>query len=183
MNDNNKSKETLTERQRELAAKNHNLIYAYAHKKGISIDDYYDVLAIGLCNAAKAFDEDRSKFSTFAFKCMDNEMNTASKNKKTVIPNDLVVSYDSQESINNINNGLSFAETISDFKYHESIVYDMMTNEIMNSLTKKESIIFKYLISGLTHREIASEMKCNRSNVTYFANRIRKKVNDYLSQC
>ena len=175
--------EQLTNKQKELVVENHNLIYGYAYKKGILLDDYYDVLAIGLCKAAKSYDSDKSEFSTFAFKCMDNEMNTVSKNKKTVIPNDLVVSYDSQESINNISNGLSFAETISDFKYHESIVYDMMTNEIMNSLTKKESIIFKYLISGLTHREIASEMKCNRSNVTYFANRIRKKVNDYLSQC
>ena len=42
----------LTKEQKELVENNHKLIYYYIHKNGLSVDEYYDILAIGLCKAA-----------------------------------------------------------------------------------------------------------------------------------
>lgn len=181
MNDNNKSKETLTERQRELAAKNHNLIYAYAHKKGISIDDYYDVLAIGLCNAAKAFDEDRSKFSTFAFCCMENELNLCWKNtqRKSIIPEELIFSYDAPiNPIDSDDNNLT--KFIVDDYLHNEILSNMISLEFIDSLTDKEKEIISLLLKGMTHKEIADAMGFRRQNVNYHLKKIRKKANCLL---
>lgn len=183
MSNNNKSNEPLTEEQRELVSKNHNLIYGYAYKRKIPIDDYYDILAIGLCKAAKSYDEKRCEFSTFAFKCMDNEVNAILKclHKKTAIPDNLIVSYDSSAFEGSFDNSLILAETITDVKSYNDIMYNVMMNEITNSLTERELTVLRYLIGGLTHSEIAEKLGCNRQNITYFVGRIRKKLNDYLS--
>ena len=57
----------LTSKQKELVEVNHNLIYKFASIKNVSIEEYYDILAIGLCKAAMAFDENKGKFSTVSF--------------------------------------------------------------------------------------------------------------------
>ena len=168
--------ERLTNEQKELVAENHNLIYGYAYKNGVLLDDYYDVLAIGLCKAAKHYDSSKGKFSTFAFKCMNNEMNMMFNNlyKKSIIPDAMVSSYGS------LPYGDDFTETIQDSKSCNDIEYNTMVNEILSLLTKKESVIFKYLLNDLTHNEIANILKCNRQNITYSINKIRKKVSKYL---
>ena len=62
----------LTPEQQKLVTDNHNLIYSLANAKNIDLDEYYDVLAIGLCKAAITFDETKSKFSTYVYACMYN---------------------------------------------------------------------------------------------------------------
>ena len=64
----------LTKEQKELVENNHKLIYYYIHKNGLSVDEYYDILAIGLCKAALNFDESKGiKFVTYAMFVMRNE--------------------------------------------------------------------------------------------------------------
>lgn len=65
--------EHLTPQQKKLVEDNHNLIYSLAYKKNINLDEFYGDLAIGLCKAALAFDENRGKFSTLAYTSMYNE--------------------------------------------------------------------------------------------------------------
>ena len=65
--------EQLTLDQQRIVSENHNLIYSLANKKSINLDEYYDVLAIGLCKAAIAFDSTKGKFSTLAYTVMLNE--------------------------------------------------------------------------------------------------------------
>ena len=43
----------LNEYQQKYAEQNHNLIYGILNDKNLSIDEYYDVAAIGLCKAAE----------------------------------------------------------------------------------------------------------------------------------
>lgn len=67
----------LTDDQKRLVEENHNLIYSCMHKFGIKLnefDDYYGDAAIALCNAAIHADEKTGKFSTFAYKCIENEL-------------------------------------------------------------------------------------------------------------
>ena len=86
-----KCNDSLNDEQRKIVENNHDLIYGYAHKMGISIDEYYDILAIGLCKAAKAFDESKGRFSTLAYCCMKNEMCRYYEGK-TELPHNLAIS-------------------------------------------------------------------------------------------
>lgn len=171
--------EPLTEKQRALAAENHNLIYAYAVKMGISIDEYYDVLSIGLCKAAREFDESKSKFATFAYSSMQNELFTHWRmaQKRSHIPENLVLSYDKEHA----DYQDSFLNSLQDFMSDEDMEYDIMLSEINDKLTDKEKLIVSNLINGFTQSEIAEKMGCKRQNVGYYIRRIRNKIRDCVT--
>lgn len=57
----------LSERQAKLVADNHNLIYGFAHRRKLDIDEWYGKLAIELCEAVKNWDETRSRLSTYYY--------------------------------------------------------------------------------------------------------------------
>lgn len=179
MNDKNTNNEPLTEEQRELAEKNHDLIYGYAHKKNISIDELYGVLAIGLCKAAKIYDESKGRFSTLAYKCMENELNTywKSLNKKSVVPNDLTISYDFFKEYEEYN----CIENYSNYCDYNIIINDVILNEFVNTLTNKEKDIFNCLLNEFTHQEIACKFNCSKQNIGYCVKRIRKKARAFFN--
>ena len=65
----------LTNAQQELAAANHNLIYAVLNKHNLPEEDYYDIAAIGLCMAASTYDASKgAAFSTYAYRVIANEV-------------------------------------------------------------------------------------------------------------
>lgn len=64
----------LTDEQRKLAEDNHNLIYFVLHKNNWSIDEYYDVAAIGLCRAAQTYAPDKGAFSAYSVKVITNQV-------------------------------------------------------------------------------------------------------------
>lgn len=58
----------LTDEERKLVEDNHELIYTVANSMGIDLEEFYGVLAIGLCHAAQSYDEKKHHygFSMFA---------------------------------------------------------------------------------------------------------------------
>ena len=74
MSERSRSATKLTDDQRKLVEKNHNLIYTFARKYKINLDEYYGLLAIGLCIAARIYDPNKGlAFSTLAYQCMRNQ--------------------------------------------------------------------------------------------------------------
>lgn len=61
---------SMSDEQRKLVEDNHHLIYFFLRKYNLPIDEWYDMAAIGLCKAAKSYNEELSKFATYACKCM-----------------------------------------------------------------------------------------------------------------
>jgi len=74
----------LTLEQQQFATENHNLIYSFLQKNNLEIDDWYGISAYGFCKAVRAYNKDKNVcFSTFAYKCMQNEiLMEYRKNKK-----------------------------------------------------------------------------------------------------
>ena len=170
----------LNDNQKDLVIKNHNLIYSYAYKKNVSIEEYYDVLAIGLCKAAKTFDSKKGEFSTLAYRCMERELYTQwnSMQKKSVIPHDIIYSYNCR--FGNCDNQDDYIENIVDLSSNDTIEYAIISSEFANSLTDKEAVIVRLLMNGMTQNDIAGELGCKRRNVGYHIGQIRKKLNEYL---
>ena len=40
------------------------------YKYHLDVEEWYDIAAIGLCKAANTYNNDKSEFSTYAYKCM-----------------------------------------------------------------------------------------------------------------
>lgn len=64
----------LNDKQRKLVEDNHSLIFWYAHKNHLDLEEWYGILALALCKAALKYDEEKSKFTTYAVMSMKNEM-------------------------------------------------------------------------------------------------------------
>lgn len=174
--------EPLTEKQRVLAAENHNLIYAYAHKNNILIDDYYDILAIGLCRAARSYDEKKGAFSTYVYRCLETELynHWKSTKKKSVVPENLAVSYDSFKQYRDSDGQSSFLESIEDSQSYNDMMYDIMCEEFAKMLTPKEKEVFSYLVTGFIQSDIARKLRCTKQTVSYHVGQIREKAVGYL---
>lgn len=175
----NGSEYKLTEEQRELVTKNHDLIYSYAHKNRISIDEYYDLLAIGLCNAARIYNNSKGKFSTLAYMCMKNELNMHWR--KTKDENEAeVLSYDSKDVREDKDNQSSFLDSFADWQSCKDMSCVTFINEVARELNGKEKRIFILVLKEHTYEEIANLLDCSAQNVYYYVNNIRKRASKYL---
>lgn len=176
-------KESLTKQEQELAENNHNLIYTFANQKNLDIDNYYGILAIGLCKAAKSFDLEKGKFSTIAYSCMENElkMNWRSSRKSSAIPNNSFLHYDATKFEDDNGEKMSFIDDMPSERLTDETVFGKIeAATLINLLTDKEKEIVNYLCSGMRQSEIASHMRCSRQNVSSIVNQIRKRLNVYL---
>ena len=158
----------LNDGQRLIVEQNHNLIYSFAYKNNLDIDNYYGILATGLCMAAKIYNN-KNNFSTIAFRCMQNELYAywRSLQKKSLIPNELMYSIDSDEK--------SFKEPF-DSQPFSKLEYDIMIEELKDILNDNEIEIVKMVVDGETQSEIAEKMNCKRQNVGYYIKQIKKKI-------
>ncbi|MBR5604241.1 MAG: sigma-70 family RNA polymerase sigma factor [Bacteroidales bacterium] len=175
-------KQPLTKEQQELVEKNHNLIYEFAKKKNLVVDEYYGILAIGLCKAASAYDESRGKFSTIAYCCMNNILNEHYRHisKQCAIPEDKILSYDVQLGDEDIDG--SYIDIIADDCCVQDIVFNnIMTECIMDKLNNNEKTVATYLINGLKQSEIAATIGCSRQNVGHYVQQIRKKLYKFMN--
>lgn len=171
-------KEPLTIEQQNLVTENHNLIYEFAKRKHLPVGECYDILAIGLCNAASMFNGDRGKFSTIANRSMENAMTDYYReiNKCRSIPANMIVSYDAQNSDDDCEGTGTYLDCLANNHCtYEVVASDMMSEFLIGLLSEKEKVVVKLLISGMTHDEIAAYMGCKRQNIQYYIKQIRKK--------
>lgn len=164
----------MTEKQRQLVADNHNLIFSFLHKHGFDEEEFYDLAAIGLCKAAKNYNDDVSKFSTYAYRCMLNtilnELKTKNVGKR--IPEELIESYNNQilckdgelmEVVDILPCGVDL---------EREAITRMMIDKCMRSLSDRNRLIFALLLDGYTYREIGEIISCHHS----YVGRIKSKI-------
>lgn len=169
--------EALSKEQQDLVSNNHKLIFSYANKMNLDIDEYYDLLAIGLCKAAKAYDPSRGyAFSTYAYISMRNEcyMYWRHISSKQQIPEDLVFSYnnpfsDESERSDRI-------ERLNDiFGTYQLDSTEVELKEFIDSLKANERQIIFEKMYGYTQREIAMHIGKSQIAVSRMFNRIKEK--------
>ena len=170
----------LNDKQRQLAEENHNLIYSFAKKFQLDLDEYYGVLATGLCKAALYYADGEFRFSTLAYTCMLNAVKSYRRDRyaQRRILNEMdVLSLD--EPI--LNNGDDQETTVGEIIPDKSVDVqnDCETNGLQQAfsdyLNDKEREILKYLLQGLTQREIAELIGGCKQNVSQYVQRMRRK--------
>ncbi len=177
--------EHLTSTQQKMVEDNHKLIYGAAHKYKINLEEYYDVLAIGLCKAAMAFDETKGQFSTFAYITMLNEYNGVLRHNKTssVIPAQNIVSMNIRMSSDDGDCVVEFGDMFPD---NVDIEKDTAETDYIRFLCKKichpqEQEVIQLLADGFTQSEIAERIGVSRQRIGQLMNKIRAKLGKYVA--
>lgn len=168
----------ITEEQKELVEKNHNLIYSFLQKQHLSIEDWYGLAAIGLCKAAITFNKEMSSFSTCAYKCMFTHIYSEKRKElqARTIPSNQILYYQTETSDNNGNKSNIMNYIPSKENVEETVLSDIIFdeyNKLLNDRDKKIFILFK---NGYTQREISKIVGCSQPQVS----RVKKKLKEYL---
>lgn len=73
-------------------------MYSFLYKYHLDVEEWYDLASIGLCKAANTYNNDKSEFSTYAYKCMYTTimMEKRKENAMRIIPQDQIVYYENQ---------------------------------------------------------------------------------------
>lgn len=162
---------------KQFIEENHNLIYKFLQQYNLSMDDYYDIAAIGLCKAAKKFDPERGvTFSTYAFKSMQNEYFMTLRKKQ-------LPTMSIYEKLPDVEAELEFIETIQDNNSENDLYIVAISEDISkwySSLCDLDKNIIKYLSSGLSQRDIGKILKITQS---YVSRRIKNLRKGFLEIC
>ena len=175
----------LTNEQRSLVEKNHNLIYSFARYKNLNVDDYYDILAIGICNAAIVYNEEKGKFSTIAFTCMETILFQQQRHERrqSAIPDSMILSYNAKMDGGYSDSEDSFIDTFASKDcMHDTVEGAIIKNELLNVLTEREREIAELLYNGFDTVQIATLRGCSKQNISYCVKKMRKKLKDYLNR-
>lgn len=157
----------LTDEQRQLVTDNHNLIYGFLNKYHLPDYDWYDVAAIGLVNAAMTYNGSTA-FSTYAYKCMFNEMRNELIYRDRHQKEDLSLDY---EYSNDKGESYTMADMIvadSDFTEMINANHDIrklvtfLGSRLRNDSQRKQ---FKLLCRGVPPMEIAKMCGVSRQQV------------------
>lgn len=168
----------ITEEQKELVEKNHNLIYSFLQKQHLSVEDWYGLAAIGLCKAAITFNKEISSFPTYAYKCMFTHVYSEKRKElqAQTIPSNQIMYYQTQINDDN-GNETNFMNYIpSKENVEDTVLSSVIFDEYNKLLTDRDKKIFALFREGYTQREISKIVKCSQPQVS----RVKKKLVEYL---
>lgn len=167
----------------ELVINNEKLIYLTLKKLKMYhlIDEYYDVGMIGLVKASQHYTSDKGKFSTYACRCIANEILIELRKQKTGKRNAQVVSIN-QIIYSNGTNNITLEETIiSNENIEEDLIekeqYETMHNLINNLEENDRELIKNYYGVGrkkMTQIELAEITNLSQAQI---CRRIKNLIN------
>lgn len=174
----------LTDEQRKLAEDNHKLIekYLYDHRATMAYDDWYDVLAVGLCKAARAYNPERGAFSTLAYKCFSTEIAFVRKNTRpgrqkfyeNLIYFDACVDEEGEYFGDYLENQALTRYSVENKVLSEYVLAEYLRDKRTSGQVRK---ILDLSSQGYTQQEIADMIGCTRANIS----RVKKEFECYLN--
>ena len=156
------------------------MIYSFLQKYHLTIDEHYGLAAIGLCKAAKTFNDSKSNFSTYAYKCMFTTVmcELRKKGQAKTIPEHQILYYQA-EMENNEGDTASFLNYIpSKENVEDNVLAEVMLDEYVSKLKDRDKKIFALFREGYKQREICRIVGCSQPQVS----RVKKKLEAYLSE-
>lgn len=155
--------------RQKLIEDNMNLVYSVISKEYptyINDEDIVQCGMVGLCNAAEKWNDSKSTFSTFAWKCIRNEIVQEFRRR---MKHQCVLSLDYE--VNDEDGGRS---TFGDCIVGDEDVCYVDTNLI--SITARERQVFDLYKTGLNHVEVAKKLGVSKQYVWKVMRKIRTLI-------
>ena len=169
----------MTDEQKKLVEDNHSMIYLVIRDMGLPIEDNYDIAAIGLCKAAINYNPEKYSFSTFAYRCIKNEimLDFRARNMPKRVLNENLISYDAPALSQDDGEKISLLDRIRSNESVENEAISMvMYDEVVEQLGDTDSKVLPYFRMGLTQMEIAKIMGVSQANIS----RVKRRVENIL---
>lgn len=176
---------SLNVKQQHLVEDNHNLIYSFAKSRKLDLEEYYDVLAIGLCKAALIFDENKGMFSTLVYTCMNNEVKRIKRkeNEQKTIPKHMVDSLDYIYSSDNDDSENSLKDKIIKDIFpapDENVINAIMFNNFYyQNLDERERLIVDLVFQRKNQTDISKKLSVSQPQVSRLIKEIKIKWIEY----
>lgn len=164
--------------QQTLVEQNHNLIYSFAKRRNLDLEEYYDLLAIALCEAAEAYQKGENEFSTFAYACMKNKVNDYWRSSQTQksIPNDKIVSYDVSEDKDDESSSYTYLNVMSDEnRTCEDTIFGIQYRDMLERMNSMERTIVQYLMNDMKLKDIAIKLGVDVHKVSRTREKLKKQ--------
>lgn len=161
----------LTEEQKIFAEENHNLIYSFLSKHGLSIEDWYDIAAIGYVMAVAAFDGNKAAFSSYAYLCMLSHVRQEMRKSRSVRRSAAVVSLNSPAL------GTENMEVGDLIAAKDDLFSELLTREtLLSGATERQKQILILSFFGYKQREIASKLNLSQAHISREIKKARQLV-------
>lgn len=145
----------------------------------MDVEEWYDIAAIGLCKAANTYNNDKSGFSTYAYKCMYTTiiMEKRKENAMRTIPQNQIVYYENQVNESSKDNDTStFLNYIPSKQDIENETISALSLEnIENELVGNKKKVFLLLREGYTQCEISKIIGISKQRVSKIKQEITEK--------
>ena len=167
------------EEYERLIIENEALVYHVLKQMHLysQLEDYYDVGMIGLCKAAKTFDNSKgSKFSTYACICIRNTILMDIRDRKRQCD---YYSISLQTPVGGEKDEILLEDTISDYELELDILNKEEKMALIESIRKlndeDRQMIDLYFWKEMTQQEISRYLKMSQANVS---RRIQRALNN-----
>ena len=137
-------------------------------------DDVIQSGNIGLFKAAKTWDETKGKFSTYASKCIKNEVHTYLRDNVFNEPPIYSLDFPLSELPGFSDATMTFGDTIEDRK-SESYFEDLYEDDFISRLKENERRMVEYRRAGYLQSEISEMMGINQSHVSRTLRSIKRQ--------
>lgn len=149
------------------------------YKYHLNVEEWYDLAAIGLCKAANTYNNSKSGFSTYAYKCMYTTiiMEKRKENAMRIIPQNQIVYYENQVSEESKDNDTStFLNYIPSKQNIENETISTLSLEnIENELAGNKRKVFLLLREGYAQCEISEIIGISKQRVSKIKQEIVEK--------
>lgn len=166
----------LSDEQKRLVEENHKLIYWFIHKYNLSIEEYYDILALSIIKAAKTFDKSKTKFSTYASIIMRHDFlrHMRKCNKLDTVSLDSPIKNDSGED------ELSYMSILSDDVDYEYIMNRaILLMDATRTLTDGQLNLLRLYLLEYKYKDIAAMLNIKEGSVRTRIALIKSKIRNY----
>lgn len=145
----------------------------------LSIEEHYGLAAIGLCKAGITYKGDKSKFSTYAYKCMFNSVMCELRKEQSTkrVPKHQILYYQAELETNDGETASLLDFIPSNEDVENNTLLKVIFDEYVKILSEKDKGIFVLLSNGYKQREISKIMGCSQPQVS----RVKKKLESYLT--
>lgn len=173
----------LSTEEKEMAANNHNIIYAFLYQHGYSIDNYYGVAVMGFLKGIQVYCR-KIKFTQKAdlfYTCwqyMRAELENYRKMENALKRNSMetILSLDAEHSeMENFYNCVSGKSVETEYLEKERI------NELLGKLTEVQRVISKMKMEGFNNTEIFMILEIPSSAYYREINRIKETLEKFVA--
>lgn len=171
----------------ELISKNDRLNYHIARKfsnTGLEVEDLASISRIGMMKAYNTFDvEKKIKFSTYATRCMTNEiLMFLRRNKK----HSQTTSIDTPLNVDLDGNELTLMDVVEDVNapdldesFNRADLWELAT-EFQETINEKEKVVFsKRIMGGAKQNDLAKEMGISQPYIARLTQKVARKFREF----